>query len=121
MEYTSGWVLSNESYIATPLRWCGIVAGAVPQIDIALSGGVHSGAAIVKALLAGASAVEVCSAIYRHGEEWIASALSFVGQWLEAHGYRTLLDARGLMCSRDLEHAEMLERVQFLRYFENFS
>lgn len=121
MEYTSGWVLSNESDIATPLRWCGIVSGAVPQIDIALSGGVHSGAAIVKALLAGASAVEVCSAIYRHGEEWIASALSFVGQWLEAHGYRTLLDARGLMCARDLEYAEMLERVQFLRYFENFS
>lgn len=121
MEYTSGWVLSNESDIATPLRWCAIVSGAVPRIDIALSGGVHSGAAIVKALLAGASAIEVCSAIYRNGEEWIAPALSFVEQWLDGHGYRTLLDARGQMNTRDIENAEQLERVQFLKYFEKFS
>ena len=121
MEYTSGWVLSNESDIATPLRWTGCVSGAVPQLDIALSGGVHSGAAIIKAVLAGAVAVEVCSAIYRNGEEWIESALKFVGQWLEWHNYQSLLDVRGEMNSRHPEYAEKLERVHFLKYFENFS
>ncbi len=121
MEYTSGWVLSNEPDIANPLRWTALVTAAVPQLDIALSGGVHSGGAIVKALLAGASAVEVCSAIYRNGDEWISQAVQFVSQWLELHGYRSLLDARGTMSARNLEYAERLERVQFLKYFENFS
>lgn len=121
MEYTSGWVLSNESDIATPLRWTGCISGSVPQIDIALSGGVHNGAAIIKAILAGASAVEVCSAIYRSGDEWIASALSFVAQWLEWHGYNTIDEVRGEMNARSPEYAERLERVHFLKYFENFS
>lgn len=121
MEYTSGWVLSNESDIATPLRWTGCVSAAVPKLDIALSGGVHNGAAIVKALLAGASAVEVCSAIYRNSETWIAQALDFVTQWLNNHGYRSLIDIRGMMNAHDLEYAERLERVQFLKYFENFA
>ncbi len=121
MEYTSGWVLSNESDIATPLRWTGCISGSVPQIDIALSGGVHNGASIIKAVLAGASAVEVSSAIYRNGEAWISSALSFVGQWLEWHGYNTFNEVRGEMNSRNPEYAERLERVNFLKYFENFS
>ena len=121
MEYTSGWILSNESDLATPLRWTGCVSAAVPQLDIALSGGVHNGAAVIKALLAGASAVEVCSAIYRHSEAWIAPALRFVEGWLADHGYSSLLDARGVMNARDLEYAERLERVHFLQYFEKFS
>ena len=37
----------------------------VPQTDYAISGGVHDGKAIVKAILAGASAVELCSVIYQ--------------------------------------------------------
>ena len=120
MEYTSGWVLSHESDIATPLRWTGCISGAVPQLDIALSGGVHSGAAIIKAVLAGASAVEVSSAIYRNGDVWIDNALSFVNQWLEGHNYNSLLDIRGELNSSHPEYAERLERVHFLKYFENF-
>ncbi len=121
MEYTSGWVLSNESDIATPLRWTGCVSGSIPQLDIALSGGVHDGAAVIKALLAGASAVEVCSAIYRNGEEWIEPALAFVGRWLEWHGYNSLSEICGEMNSRNPVYGERLERVHFLKYFEKFS
>ncbi len=121
MEYTSGWVLSSEADIATPLRWTGIVSAAVPKIDIALSGGVHGGAAIIKAILAGAAAVEVCSAIYRNGEGWIASALQLLEQWMTGHAYHTPAEMRGEMNAHDLEYAEQLERVQFLRYFEGFS
>ena len=120
MEYTSGWVLSSEADIATPLRWTGIVSAAVPQLDVVLSGGVHNGAAIVKAFLSGASAVEVCSAIYRHGEGWISEALDSVTRWLDGHNYRSILDIRGAMNAGEIEHAERLERVQFLKYFGQF-
>ena len=51
------------------LRTTAICAGALPRMDFAVSTGVHDGESAVKALLCGASAVEVCTAIHRDGFE----------------------------------------------------
>ena len=120
MEYASGHVLSHPSDLAASLRWTGIVSSAVKNISIGVSGGVHGGVAVVKSLLAGASAVEVCSALYTDGAEWIAEALKFVAEWQERHGFETVDELRGKLDARDPEHADMLERMQFLKYFEAF-
>lgn len=118
MEYTSGHVFSSEADLAPSLRWTGIASAAVKQLDYAVSGGVHGGNDIVKSILVGASAVEVCSAIYLKGEAWIKPALECVRTWQEQHGYSSPADYRGKMNARDTEHAVKLDRTQFLKYFE---
>ena len=120
MEYTSGSVLSHESDLSNSLRWTGIASAAVKNMSFAVSGGVHSGAAVVKSLLAGASAVEVCSALYTHGNGWIAEALDFVSEWQSRHGFDTAEEFGGKLNARDPEHADMLERTQFLKFFAAF-
>ncbi len=120
VEYASGRVLSHPSELANSLRWTGIASSAVKNISFGVSGGVHNGAAIVKSLLAGASAVEVCTALYTDGAEWIAEALEVVSEWQSRHGFATVEEFRGRLDARDPEHADILERTQFLKYFEAF-
>jgi dihydroorotate dehydrogenase (fumarate) len=117
MEYSSAKVVSQPSDLVNPLRWVGIASAAVKGISFALSGGVHSGAAVVKSLLAGATAVEVCSAIYRNGNGWIASALEFIEAWCRRHNYHSIEEFRAMMSANDAENADSLERMQFMRYF----
>lgn len=117
MEYSSAKVVSQPSDLVNPLRWVGITSAAVKGISYALSGGVHNGAAVIKSLLAGASAVEVCSAIYREGNGWINSALAFIEEWCRRHNYQNIDDFRAMMSAKDADNADSLERMQFMRYF----
>lgn len=117
LEYSSAKVVSQSSDLVNPLRWVGITSAAVKDISYALSGGVHSGAAVIKSLLVGASAVEVCSAIYREGNGWIKSALEFMKEWCRRHNYQNVDEFRAMMSAKDADNADSLERIQFMRYF----
>lgn len=117
LEYTSGHVFSHESELAHALRWTGIASAAVKRLDYAASGGVADGAAIVKSLLAGASAVEVCSVLYQKGPDAVQSMLGKVCDWMTRHDYESIDRFRGLMRVRDPEHVNAFERTQFMKYF----
>ncbi len=117
MEYVPTNILSAATDFALPLRWIGIASARVEGIDFAHSGGVNSGDDVVKAILAGASAVQVCSALYRDGSAWIESALAALRQWQESKGYESIAEFRGKMNAEGSAEAEMLVRQQFLRYF----
>ena len=75
MEQVSGEVFSTSADLATPLRWIGIASSVVNKIDYAASGGVANPEAVVKVILAGASAVEVCSAIYQNTNAFIGESI----------------------------------------------
>ena len=66
-------VMSTKAELADRLRWTAIASAAIPQLDYAISGGVHCGKGVIKSILAGATAVEVCSAIYQYGPKEIES------------------------------------------------
>lgn len=82
MEQVSGEVFSTSADLATPLRWIGIASSVVNKIDYAASGGVANPEAVVKAILAGASAVEVCSAIYQNTNAFIGESTRFLSAWM---------------------------------------
>ncbi len=117
MAYTSAEALSSDGNLAEPLRWVGIASAKVKDLDIALSGGVQSGEDVVKSILAGAAAVEVCSALYRHGTPWITTALERVERWQAEHSFSTTSDYRGRLNGTQEHEREMLVRRQFLRHF----
>lgn len=118
MEYVRGEIFSSPTELAWRLRWTGIASAAVEQPSYAVSGGVSSGADVVRALLAGASAVQVCTAIYRHGNSWIRTALDDIAGWQRRHGFSSPKQYRGRMNAADSDNAEQLDRVQYLRYFD---
>lgn len=117
MSYIPAHVFSTESELATPLRWIAISSAIVDKIDYAASGGVHSPQAIIKTILAGASAVEMCSAIYENSSAYISELLAFLSNWMSEHDYSCIDQFKGKLNANDREGITIWERTQFMKYF----
>ena len=112
--------LGHPSDLYESLRWIGLASERVPNMSYAVSGGVTDGASLVKALLAGASAVEVCSALYRHGAPHVQEMLSFLSEWMVQHNYKKVSDFKGLMNARKTGSASAFARSQFFKQFGKY-
>jgi dihydroorotate dehydrogenase (fumarate) len=118
-EITSGSVLSSPGDLALSLRWVAMMADRI-QCDMAASTGVHDSQALIKQILAGAKAVQVVSAIYKHGGEIIGEMVHQLGSWMDKHGYENIEQFRGRMSQAKSQHPAAYERVQFMKYFRGF-
>jgi dihydroorotate dehydrogenase (fumarate) len=112
----TGRIFSSNSDLGYTLRWVGITSAAVRQIDYAASGGVHNEKDVIKAILAGASAVEICSTVYLGGNEVIKPMLNTLSKWMNDKGYEYIRQFKGLLNTTDLPGAPF-ERTQFLKYY----
>ena len=115
--FGSAEVLSSPAELRNSLRWIGIVSSQVEQMDLAASTGVHSGLAVVKQILAGADAVQVCSVLYRNGIDYIRDMLTEMKKWMEKKGYERPDQFRGKMNYSNLADPSVYERAQFIKYF----
>lgn len=116
---TAGNVFSNEASLSHSLRWIGIASAAVSKLDYAASGGIHSAEGVVKAILAGASAVEICSVLYQQSASVISQYLTFINTWMESKGMESIAQFKGMLNVRDLNGINTFERTQFLKYFSS--
>ena len=119
LSFGSAEVLSTPAELRTTLRWIGIVSSQVKQVDLAASTGVHSGMAVVKQILAGATAVQVCSVLYRNGLDYIKDMTLEMKKWMEKNQYESPGDFRGKMNYGSLDDPSVYERAQFMKYFSS--
>lgn len=112
-------VLSTPNELAISLRWMAIMSGRV-KCDLAASTGVHDGKAVIKQILAGARAVQVVSALYRHGVSHLRTMLHELNDWMTEHEYYGLELFRGKMSQAASDNPAAYERAQFMRYFGGF-
>jgi len=115
----SSFVLSSPEEVRLPLRWIGLLSNDVP-IDFAASTGVHSGEAVVKLLLAGASAVQIASAFYKKGLGIAAEMNEFVLGWMKDNDYKSIDDFKGKLSLHRSGNPASWERVQFMKEFRHF-
>jgi dihydroorotate dehydrogenase (fumarate) len=115
-EVVSSNVFSSPSDLPISLRWIAIMAERV-NCDLAASTGVHDGIALIKQILAGASAVQVVSALYQNGTGHMGSLLHTLEEWMVQKGFTCLSDFRGKMSQTKSSNPAAYERVQFMRYF----
>ena len=120
LKFTRAEVLGQPSDLYESLRWVGLASERVPNLSYAVSGGVADGASLVKALLAGASAVEVCSALYRHGVPQVQEMLAFLSEWMTQHHFTSVSDFKGLMNARKTGSASAFARSQFFKQFGKY-
>lgn len=116
---TSANVLSNPEDLHLSLRWVAMMAGK-KQCDLVASTGIHNGQAIVKQLLAGATAVQVVSSLYRNGTFHIQTLLDEVERWMTKHGFEKLSDFRGKMSQKQSKQPAVYERMQFMKHFGGY-
>lgn len=109
----SGEVCSTPADICERLRWTAICSALIPSVNFAISGGVHSGSDVVKALLVGAQTVEVCSALYKKGATAVSEMLSGIEDWMNRHGYDSVEQFRGKLNAGNISDETSFERTQF--------
>ncbi len=105
---------STQADLTFPLRWITMIYGKT-QAELVASGGVHQGADAVKALLAGAQAVQVCSALYQNGLEHLGQLRSSLEQWMDSHSYASIDQFRGKMSQKRSDRPETFERLQYIK------
>ncbi|GAD07145.1 Dihydroorotate dehydrogenase B (NAD(+)), catalytic subunit [Porphyromonas crevioricanis] len=113
----SGNVFSQPTDICDTLRYTGICSALIPGVSLAASTGVHGWEEVVKCILVGSSAVQMCSALYKGGSTAIKEAILGLTTWMERKGYRSIEEFRGRLNAADIKSATMFERMQFMKYF----
>lgn len=105
------------------LRWVALLAGRV-DCDVASSGGVRKAEDVIKQILAGASAVQVCTILYEQKIEVVKSLLSEVEAWMEKHKNATIDDFKGELSFKMQEltfkgvgEADAYFRAQYLKAY----
>jgi dihydroorotate dehydrogenase (fumarate) len=74
---------------------------------------------MMKQILAGAKAVQVCSVLYRKGVEQTKIILDELADWMVKKGFNSIEEFRGKMNSRHIPDSSMYERSQFMKYFSS--
>lgn len=113
-------VLSNPVEQRYVLRWVGMVSAQDIKIDISASTGVYTGEDAIKYLLAGASTVQVCSALYKRGFTVVTEINEMLRKWMINKGFRTLGDFRGKLNYRNVENPSLFERSQFMKHYSSY-
>jgi dihydroorotate dehydrogenase (fumarate) len=116
LEVTSGNVFSSPAELALPLRWIAIMSGRV-DCDLVASTGVHDGQAVIKQILAGASAVQVVSALYKNGSAYLEHMLQEVRDWMTHNEYYALEQFKGKLSQTESSNPSVYERAQFMKHF----
>lgn len=119
LEFTPADVLSSPEEIRNTLRWIGIISAVVKQVEVCASTGVHDGEAVIKQLLAGASAVQICSTIYKNGPAYIKTMLKEIENWMEKNNFEQIKDFVGRLNYQHIQDPTVFERSQFMKYFSD--
>jgi dihydroorotate dehydrogenase (fumarate) len=112
--------LSDSSELLLRLRWLAILSGQV-RASLAITGGVHTAEDAIKALMAGAHAVQVVSALLRHGTGYLRRLREVIAAWMEEHEYESLAQMRGSMSLERSPDPELFERANYMRILQSWA
>ena len=118
MHFTSSHVLSTPAENSMTLRWIAIMANRVSS-DLSASTGIHDGTGVIKQLLAGAKTVQLCSTLYKNGNDQINTIINELEKWMQEKDYKTIDEFRGKMSQSKTFDPKVFERVQFMKYLRN--
>jgi dihydroorotate dehydrogenase (fumarate) len=113
--------LSDSSELLLRLRWIAILYGHV-QAPLGLTGGVHTPIDAIKAVMAGAAAVQMVSVLLRHGPRRLQQIHAAMLSWLEEHDYGSLRlrQIRGSMSLSRTPNPGAYERANYARILQTW-
>jgi dihydroorotate dehydrogenase (fumarate) len=114
LEVTPALELSSPSELRLRLRWLAILSSRL-ETSYAATGGVHSAQDAVRAIMAGATVVQLVSSLLHYGPEHLTAVISEFREWLFAHEYESSNQLRGAMNLRNSPDPSGFERANYLR------
>jgi dihydroorotate dehydrogenase (fumarate) len=112
--------LSTSADLLLRLRWVAILHGRV-RPSLVITGGVATPDDGIKALLAGADAVQMVSAILRHGPAHFTVMREGLERWMDRHGFTRLQEMWGRASLKRLVDPTAFERGNYIRTLQSWS
>ena len=106
--------LSSSAELPLRLAWAGLLAGRV-DASLAITGGVHTVADAVKAVMVGANAVQMVSSLLSEGPAHLERIRQGVAAWLESHEYESLAQLQGSMSYLRCPDPSAYTRANYMR------
>jgi dihydroorotate dehydrogenase (fumarate) len=111
---------STPSELLPRLHWAAILYGHT-NIDVAVSGGVHSAEDVLKSIMAGGGIAMMASALHIHGIEHIGRVLADVRYWLDKREYTSLWETRGCLSRRSVPDTSAFDRGNYIKTLSSYS
>jgi dihydroorotate dehydrogenase (fumarate) len=119
LEVVPRLTLSSSSELLVRLHWVAILFGHV-RADLAVTGGVHTGQDVLKAMMAGARVSMMTSALLQRGIGHLALVRREVLDWMETHEYESIRQMQGSMSYRSVRDPSAFERANYMKVLSSY-
>ena len=119
-EVTPRLRLSNPHELLLPLHWVAILYDHV-RVDLAVTGGVHGSAQVLKSMMAGARVAMMTSALLQNGIPHLARVRADLLEWMEDHEYASITQLQGSMSYRSVAEPAAFERANYMKVLSSYA
>jgi len=111
--------LSDSSELLLRLRWLAILSGRC-SMSLACSGGVHTAEDAIKAIMSGAHAVQIVSALLKHGPGHLKTILDNLKRWMADNEYESVRQMLGSLSLAKYPNPGAFERGNYMRVLNSW-
>lgn len=112
--------LSTSAEALLRIRWTALLYGRV-KLSLAVTGGFHQSPDVLKALLAGADVVHLCSTLLEHGPDRLTAILDELTEWLTVHEYDSIRQLKGSVSHQHAINPGDYERANYVQVLDSYS
>jgi len=112
--------LSTPSEALLRIRWTALLYGRT-QLSLAVTGGFHDTPDVIRALLAGADVVHLCSVLLKQGVGRLTEILTELEQWLVEHEYESISQLKGSVSQQHAIDPSAYERANYVQVLDSYS
>jgi len=120
LEVVPSLTLSHSQELLLRIHWVAILYGTV-RANLAITGGVHSGRDVLKAMMGGAHVAMMASAFFQNGIRHANLVLHEMSRWMEEHEYESIQQMRGSMSRRAVSNPSAFERANYVRVLSSYT
>ena len=119
-EVVPNLILSNSHELLLRLNWIALLYGSV-KADLALTGGVHSAADVIKSMMAGAKVAMMTSALLKRGITYLDTLTSELLVWMGEHEYDSIRQMQGSMSRNAVPQPAAFERANYMKVLSSYA
>ncbi len=120
LEVVPNLILSNSHELLLRLHWIAVLYGSV-KADLALTGGVHTAADVVKAMMAGARVAMMTSALLKRGISYLDTLSTELLLWMGEHEYDSIRQMQGSMSRNAVPQPKAFERANYVKVLSSYA
>ena len=112
--------LSDSHELLLRLRWLAILSGLLSRTQVAVTGGVHTAIDAIKAVMCGASGVQLVARVLRGSPNVLRDIRVQMQAWMDEHEYESLESMRGCMNILRSPNPNVYSRANYMRVLQTW-